>query len=196
MHIILASGSPRRKELLQNLGLEFTVIPSEAEEVITNEKPEDIVEELSFIKAADIAEKCGETDAMIIGADTIVGIHGKVLGKPKDPGNAKDMLRQLQGNVHQVFTGVTVIILEHSQKKIYKFSEKTEVKMYPMTKEEIDTYVATKEPLDKAGAYGIQGKAAAYIEGICGDYNNVVGFPISRFYHEMQKIGIDLKKID
>jgi septum formation protein len=184
--MILASASPRRRELLKQAGIPFEVRPSDVEELITKTEPEDVVEELSLIKCRDIADKT-EGDRVVIGADTVVSIHGRILGKPSDTEEAVSMLRELQGQVHQVYTGVTLFVQTGEERKIHTFSEKTEVTFYPMDEEEIRAYVDTGEPMDKAGAYGIQGKSAVFVKEIRGDYNNVVGLPISRLYQELKK---------
>lgn len=188
--IILASASPRRKELLTQIGLAYEVMPSRAEEKTEKEAPEEIVQELSMQKAADIhakLEEQGEDGYTVIGADTVVSFQGAVMGKPKDAEDACRMLGILQGNVHQVYTGVTLCIKrEGLPPKFHTFYEKTDVSMYPMSEEEIADYVATGEPMDKAGAYAVQGGCAAYIKGICGDYSNVVGLPVGRLYQELK----------
>ncbi|WMJ87739.1 Maf family protein [Anaerocolumna sp. MB42-C2] len=197
--IILASGSPRRKEILEQVGVKFAVWSSDKEEIITKEKPEEIVKELACVKARDVAEKV-EGKAIVIGADTMVAIDGQVLGKPKNEADAKAMLQMLQGNRHQVYTGVSVIIKTDEKKdgintaedKIIIFAEKTEVWVYPMKRKQIDEYIATGEPFDKAGAYGIQGKFAVNIEKIEGDYYNIVGFPIAKLYARLYEEGIDI----
>ena len=127
---------------------------------------------------------------MIIGADTLVAFGNRVMGKPQDEKDAFDMLFLLQGNTHQVYTGVTLLYTPKGETACKKltFVEKTDVTMYPMTEQEILEYIATGEPMDKAGAYGIQGKCAAYVREICGDYNNVVGLPVSRLYQELKRI--------
>lgn len=189
--IILASASPRRKELLTQIGVAYEVMPSNAEEKTNKELPEDIVCELSLRKAEDIGirlEQKGEDDYTVIGADTVVSFQGTVMGKPKDEKDACRMLAMLQGNVHQVYTGVTLYIKRAGQPAGRRtFYEKTDVSMYPMSMEEIEAYTATGEPMDKAGAYAIQGGCAAYIKGICGDYNNVVGLPVGRIYQELRQ---------
>lgn len=187
--IILASASPRRKELLARLGVEFEVIPSRGEEVITKEMPSEVVMELAVQKASAVAKelKKNTEHVLVIGADTIVVNDGKILGKPADEDDACQMLRSLSGKTHQVYTGVCLITLGTEKCREHIFFEKTDVTFYPMTEEEIRDYVATKDPLDKAGAYGIQGICGKYIRGIQGDYNNVVGLPVARLYHEMQQ---------
>lgn len=185
--IILASQSPRRRELLTQIGLKFEVIPSTVEEVITSTNPVEVVQELAQQKARDVAEVAGrETpkDALlVIGADTIVVYEGKILGKPGDKGDAVRMLTMLQGKEHSVYTGVALLAGEQE----IVFAEETRVQMCPMTPEEILWYVNTGEPMDKAGAYGIQGLCARFIRQIQGDYNNVVGLPVGRIYQELKK---------
>lgn len=202
--IILASQSPRRKELLEQIGLEFEICPAQGEEVITKSVPEEVVMELSKQKAEEVAamvSSFGEehkdittpSDILVIGADTVVAYDGKILGKPADETDAKRMLTMLSGNTHSVFTGVTLVLIDKSGRAgELVFYEKTDVKMHKMSEVEIDRYIATGEPMDKAGSYGIQGKCAIYIEKIDGDYNNVVGLPITRIYQELKKIGIDI----
>ncbi len=190
---ILASGSPRRRELLEQIGLNFEISQAHKEEIITKKTPEDIVEELSHQKASEVAERylqCYQNDTIvIIGADTIVVHRNEVMGKPRDRNDATAMLTKLQGDSHQVYTGVTLVLLgKEAQKRKQEsvtFYEKTDVHMYPMTLEQIAAYVATEEPMDKAGAYAIQGKCAAFIKSINGEYNNVVGLPVGRLMQEL-----------
>lgn len=186
-HLILASQSPRRRELLTQIGLEFEVYPAGGEEKITSDDPVEVVKELSSQKAAAVRmerkELEREEDWMILGADTIVVYEGKILGKPKDEKDAIDMLTMLQGNTHSVYTGVTLLKKEET----IVFAEETKVTMYPMSAEEIQWYVDTKEPMDKAGAYGIQGYCARFVKEIQGDYNNVVGLPIGRIYQQIRE---------
>ncbi len=185
--IILASASPRRQELLTQIGMEFKVIPSGMEEVPQSRQPEDVVMELSKGKAEDVFESLPKEEkeiTLVIGADTIVAYKGRIIGKPDSRENAQEILSCLQGGIHQVYTGVT---LKWQGGEKISFYEKTDVEMYPMSMEEIKRYVDTGEPVDKAGAYGIQGKGAAYIKEIRGDYNNVVGLPVGRLYQEMKK---------
>jgi septum formation protein len=184
--IVLASGSPRRRELLEQIGINFEVITSNADENITEKNPEKLVCALSKIKAEAVFKECAGTDyenAIFIGADTIVYHEGRVLGKPKTKQEAVSMLKSLSGNEHSVFTGVTLL----SKDKCVCFAEETKVRVSDMTDEEIAGYAATDEPMDKAGAYGIQGRFAAYVKGITGDYNNVVGLPVCRVYQELKK---------
>lgn len=207
--IILASQSPRRRELLALAGYDFEVITSDVDEEITKEKPEEIAEDLSCQKAEDVfnkvLEKYGKEyiqDYVIIGADTIVSIDGEILGKPKDKEDAYRMISLLQGRTHQVYTGVTLVYRLSDCREVVSFSECTDVTFYPMTEEEIESYVnketvvASSTPSsqlifdwsDKAGAYGIQATSAKYIKGINGDYYNVVGLPIARLHQELKKI--------
>ncbi len=180
--LILASGSPRRKEILTQVGLEFTVIKSDVEEVITKTDPAEIVMELSAQKAQDVYSKLeAPEEYLVLGSDTVVAFDKKVLGKPEDEEGAYAMLSMLSGRKHSVFTGVTLV----SDEGVDTFYEETQVEFYEMTEEEIWAYIRTGEPMDKAGAYGIQGKAAAFIRGIHGDYYNVVGLPVAAVMHRM-----------
>lgn len=186
--IILASASPRRQELLTQISLPFEVCPSEWEEVTDKELPEEVVQELSYHKAMEVYERnVTEEGTVVIGADTIVACGGQVLGKPGTRERAEEMLGKLQGGTHQVYTGVAFVWKEKGRTESAGFYECTDVRVYPMTEEEIRCYVETGEPMDKAGAYGIQGGFAAFIQGICGDYNNVVGLPVGRVYQELKK---------
>ncbi len=194
MKIYLASASPRRKELLKQVGISFRVVPSTVEEKITKEKPNEVVEELSYQKAVDVCGRLvaeGKEDFVVIGADTVVSAWGKILGKPADKTDAARMLKDLQGGSHQVYTGVTLAWKYKDMSPMYAvFSECTDVTMYAMSDEEIQKYVDSGEPMDKAGAYAIQGLCAAHIQGICGDYNNVVGLPVGRLCQEMKRRGL------
>ncbi len=173
-NIILASASPRRKELLTTAGVEFEVLVSDADETIPEGTlPVDAAMLTAEKKALAVAEKC--TDAVVIGADTIVVLDGRILGKPKDEADAKAMLRFLSGREHEVITGVCLT----DGIKTEKFAQVSKVKFYELTDAEIAAYVATKEPNDKAGAYGIQGKGCVLVEGIEGDYFNIVGLPVA-----------------
>ncbi len=191
--VILASGSPRRKEILEMQGIAFRVIKSVAEEETNETEPDKVVCDLSQRKASEIAEReAFPNDTIIIAADTIVAYQNTIMGKPSDEADAKHMLYLLQGNTHQVYTGVTVILIKESQRKEIQFFTCTDVTMYEMTQEEIQSYIQSGEPMDKAGAYAIQGYCARYIQSIRGDYLNVVGLPLSRLIHELKKNGVEL----
>ena len=178
--LILASASPRRREILTLLGLSFEVIPAKAEETISHSLPLDkAIERVARSKAEEVAAL--HPDRVVIGADTVVTVDGHVLGKPRDAEQACAMLRQLQGRQHEVITGVWVCCPEPSE--CQGFAERAWVEFYPMTQGEIADYVATGEPLDKAGAYGIQGMGLRYIRGIKGDFYTVMGLPASRLWH-------------
>lgn len=187
MDIILASGSPRRRELLNTLGLSFTVHPAKGEEIAPDGAgPEEIVKALSRAKAEEVARQF--PDKLIIAADTIVYLDGMVLGKPKDENDAKAMLSKLSGRAHEVYTGVTVIL----EDKTICESECTKVIFRDVSAEEIASYVASGDPMDKAGAYGIQGKAALMVERLEGDYFNVMGLPLCRLGKMLGTIGVRL----
>ena len=186
--VILASASPRRRELLSQIGIPFTVVTSTCEEKINSRLPDRVVCELSGQKAEDVWKQLAEAgDYFVIGADTIVHYKGEILGKPEDEEQAYEMLKALSGHSHEVYTGVTFCYGKKGDRKVHTFYEKTDVVLYSMSKQEIEDYIATKEPMDKAGAYGIQGSFAAYIKEIHGDYNNVVGLPIGRLYQEWKE---------
>ena len=236
VRLVLASASPRRRELLSQIGLEFTVMPSTKEENAKTTEAGALVQELSRQKAVDIWEQLsggqgqkpdadqeqisdanqkqnpdanqgqisdanqkqisGETqelnldkkrqpELLVIGADTVVCCEGKILGKPHSWEAAAEMLTALQGRSHEVYTGVTL----YSQSEAVTFFECTQVEFYPMTEAEISDYIDSKEPMDKAGAYGIQGLGARFVKGIRGDYNNVVGLPVGRLYQELKSHG-------
>lgn len=184
-NVILASASPRRRELLKQAGFEFEVIESQADENVAVKEPERLVEELARRKALAVAETL-EGEALVISADTVVAADGEILGKPKDEEDAFRMLSGLQGRTHQVYTGVALVKKQTGKTEVSSFFEQTDVTMYPMGEEEIRGYIATSEPKDKAGAYGIQGRAAIFVKEIRGDYNNVVGLPIGRLYQELK----------
>ena len=279
MRIILASASPRRKELFKNLCREFEVIPATGAETYTKTHPSDIVQQLSAQKAAEIEQRlygreaaasasrpdqsagfgtgtdscqsagfgtgtdscqsagfgtgtgscqsagqckdadlcqsagfgtgsdscqsagqckdadlcqsagsCTYTDYLIIGADTVVAFEGSILGKPRSAAHAAEMLRALAGNVHQVYTGVSLILSLQGRRRCMEFAECTNVRFYPMTEAEIEAYVNSGEPMDKAGGYGIQGIGGRFVQGIEGDYQNVVGLPVARLYQVFNKI--------
>lgn len=212
VRLVLASASPRRRELLSQIGLEFTVMPSTKEENAKTTEAGALVQELSRQKAVDIWEQLSggqgqnpdadqeqiseetqepnlngkrQSELLVIGADTVVCCEGKILGKPHSREAAAEMLTALQGHSHEVYTGVTL----YSQSETVTFFECTQVEFYPMTEVEISEYIDSKEPMDKAGAYGIQGLGARFVKGIRGDYNNVVGLPVGRLYQELKSHG-------
>lgn len=193
MKIILASGSPRRKELLAQIGIDFEVMVSDAPENSKASGPAALVQELSGIKAKAVCDRLMEEkmaeDFIIIGADTVVAYRGRILGKPKTKAEAKEYLTMIQDDVHEVYTGVT--LLRHSCREtsveVKNFCEETKVRFAAMSSGEIDEYVSTGDCMDKAGAYGIQGFCARYIRGIEGDYNNVVGLPVAHLYAEIKE---------
>lgn len=180
--IILASQSPRRRELLAQIGVSFTVEVSDASEDVSGNDPVEIVRHLALKKAEAVAEKHADEDVTVIGADTIVVYANEILGKPADAADARRMLRELSGNVHRVYTGVCVIRIKDGSVRRDTFAECTKVYVALMDDADIDAYIATGEPFDKAGSYGIQGVFARHIEKIDGDYFNVVGLPVGRLY--------------
>ncbi|MCR4925785.1 MAG: Maf family protein [Clostridiales bacterium] len=183
MKYILASASPRRQEILKNCGYDFEVIPADIEEKIEPNTPcEQVPEKLAIQKAEAVFEN--HKDATIISADTVVVINGKILGKPKNEDDAFCMLKQLSGNTHFVYTGVCI----KNSKVTESFCQCTEVTFYPLTDEQIREYIATGEPMDKAGAYGIQCKGALLVESIKGDYFNVVGLPVAQLARKLDFI--------
>ncbi len=209
LKIVLASASPRRQELLKEAGFDFEVCPALGDERAGCKEPASVVQELSLKKAAEVfgrlAEKTLTKDLrniVVIGADTVVSLDGEILGKPKDAEDACAMLRRLSGREHKVYTGVTLVAVEKGEgasialsetkgsvlaAKTATFYQCTTVYFKEMTEEQIKAYVATGDPLDKAGAYGIQSGAGEYIEKIDGDYNNVVGFPVESFENELRE---------
>ncbi|QSQ09527.1 Septum formation protein Maf [Koleobacter methoxysyntrophicus] len=188
--IILASASPRRKQLLEQMKLKFEVIPSNIfEDYQENREPEEVARDLAERKATDIARI--SEDSLVIGADTVVFLD-EILGKPKDEREALKILKKLSGKTHYVITGIAVI--DSSTKKLVVDHEKTAVKMKKISEEEIKAYISTGEPMDKAGAYGIQGLGSVFVEEIHGCYFNVVGLPISKLYSILKGFGVDLFK--
>ncbi len=180
--IILASSSPRRAKLLKDAGIEFIVEASDIEEVIDDHlAPKDIVIDLATQKAEAVSKK--HPDDTIIAADTIVVYNNKILGKPIDEEDAYDMLKMLSGETHEVFTGVAL----QQGEKTYSFCSKTEVKMKKLSDLEIREYIKTKEPMDKAGAYGIQGLGGALVESYQGDFFTVVGLPLKDVLSALNK---------
>ena len=204
--MILASGSPRRRDLLEQAGLEFEVIVSDVEEIVTKTNPDEVVLELSEQKCAAVANDFMQNvpgnlgnlidletgGILVIGADTVVSLDNKILGKPEDAKDALKMLMNLSGRVHEVYTGVTCKVLKYNsftegmlEMDSFSFFVETKVNMYPFDEYEALDYIATGEPMDKAGAYGIQGIGERLVESINGDYNNVVGLPLSRLMKEL-----------
>ncbi len=219
LHLILASGSPRRTELLNTAGLDHVVIVSGADEDVQETDPRALVEALSARKAAEVYDRIlsepelllnseramqqgtpmsqgssmnskmirDPEDFAVLGADTVVAMDGVILGKPHDEEDARRMLRMLSGRSHHVCTGVTLHGRTGLKERICTFSEESTVHVDTLTDEEIDAYIATGEPMDKAGAYGIQGAFMKFVTHIEGDYFNIVGLPVSRVYRELKK---------
>lgn len=181
--VVLASASPRRKELLSRIGFEFEVIPAKGEEVVTSSDPAQVVMELSHQKALEVSKEVSE-DTLVIGADTVVALDSRILGKPKNYNEAFDMISSIQNGAHSVFTGVTIVCGNY----VKSFYVETIVHVYDMTKEEIDEYISTKDCYDKAGGYGIQNYFSKYVKGIEGDYFNVVGLPVSALAREIKRM--------
>ena len=187
LRLILASGSPRRDELLNTAGLFHEVIVSGADEDVPETDPCALVEKLSARKAEDVFRQIKEdADFAVIGADTVVALDGVILGKPNSEADAARMLRLLSGRAHHVCTGVTLHGRIGERECARTFSEVSHVYVAPLTDEEIHSYIATGEPMDKAGAYGIQGAFCRYVTHIEGDYFNIVGLPVSRVYRELK----------
>lgn len=183
--LVLASASPRRREMIGHLNRPFICQVSDIEERITKTEPAEVVCELSRQKAEDVARKA-EEGTIVIGADTVVACDGKILGKPKDREDAVRMLHMLSNRTHSVFTGVTLCQIKQGKERSESFAEETKVNFYPMSEEEIEAYVDTLDPMDKAGAYGIQSGAAIFVKSIEGDYNNVVGLPVAALYQRLK----------
>lgn len=176
MNLILASASPRRAEILRNIGAHFTVCPADADESIEpNTAPADAVRELSRRKAFAVLSENAAPDTLVLAADTVVSVDGNIIGKPKDENDAFHILKALSGREHNVFTGYT--LCDHET--MYTGCEKTAVWFRELTDDEIYRYIKSGEPMDKAGAYGIQEKGAVFVRRIEGDYFNVMGLPIS-----------------
>ena len=188
MDIILASKSPRRRELLEQMGVrDFRIITPDIDEHMDRDlPPAELVRQISEEKARAVAAQVGP-DAVVIAADTVVALDGVVLGKPAGKEEAFRMLSLLSGNRHQVYTGLTVLRGE----QVFSQWEETAVTFRSLTAEEIEAYIATGEPMDKAGAYGIQGYGALFIQGISGDYYNVMGLPVCRLGQILGQLGMD-----
>lgn len=183
-NLILASASPRRKELLELLQIPFEVIVSEIDEIVDEQlHPAEMVQSLAHQKAASVAKT--NQSSFVIGSDTLVVYEGRMLGKPTDENEAIQMLQMLSGNTHEVYTGVSII---HGE-QVSSFHEKTTVTFFRLSDREIDEYVSSREPMDKAGAYGIQGYGALLVNSIHGDFYSVVGLPVARTYRELLKMG-------
>lgn len=188
MRIILASNSPRRKELLSQVGIAFEVIPSSFEEIITQLPIPKLVEHFAYMKAKDVAQSV-QGDALVIGADTVVYLEG-VMGKPSSKEDAFVMLRKLSGKQHLVISGISII--NTSTGESITQHESTKVKMKELGSDEIKAYINTGEPIDKAGAYAIQGMGSLFVEGIEGDYFNVVGLPLFRLRKMLEHFDVKL----
>ena len=191
MRLILASASPRRIQLLHQIGLTAEVMPSHTEEKISSENPEEVVQALARQKAEDVyARLLSEGNVgdatVVIGADTVVSVDNHILGKPKSHEEAAEMIASLSGRTHQVYTGVAVITPRESR----SFAEMAAVTVYPLSPAELRIYADSEEPMDKAGAYGIQGSFGKFVKGIQGDYNAIVGLPVARLYQELKSMGL------
>lgn len=188
--IILASGSPRRKELLLQIGIVPEIIVSHVEEKITSDVPAEVVLSLAEQKAVDVAKEMPE-GTVILGSDTVVAADGKILGKPKSHEEAYEMIRRLAGRSHQVYTGVCLVKKgpEGEADTVVSFYDETDVNVSPMTEKEIREYADSEEPMDKAGSYAVQGFFARYIDGLKGSYANVMGLPVHLVYQELKKLG-------
>lgn len=185
--IILASASPRRRELLAQMGLSFEVMPSTKEEKMIEAEASKVVESLSAQKAEDIAQQV-KGDATIIGSDTIVVCDGEIMGKPHSKEEAFSMISRLQGRKHQVYTGVTVIDRINGKEAKKIFAAQADVSVYPMTDAEIEAYIAKGESMDKAGAYGIQGAFGMFVKEIKGEYTTILGLPIAALYQTLKEL--------
>ena len=191
--IVLASGSPRRKEILTGIGASYDVIVSDCDESTAVTEPAELVKELSKRKAEAVAKDL-KGPVIVIGADTVVAYNGSILGKPKDRTDAKRMISMLADDVHQVYTGVSLIIKEETgESRVITFAECSEVSVDSMTDRQMEEYLDTKEGEDKAGSYAVQGIFAVHIKEIRGDYFNIVGLPVAAIYKKLYENGIDLK---
>ena len=189
-HIILASASPRRKDLLTQIGASITVIPADVDESLTVTDPVAFVKALSYRKAHAVFSGTTKEGKMkkgdvVLGADTVVALDDEILGKPEDEADAVRMIDAMQGGHHRVLTGVTLIAADG---KTITFAESTVVHLYPMSKAEIQSYVSSGEAFGKAGAYGIQGPFAAFVKKVDGSYTNVVGLPIGHVYQGLKQL--------
>ncbi len=186
---ILASSSPRRKELIGHLNIPFEIIPSYADEVSLSKTPQSFCQDISRLKGSDVYSKLKESypHLVVVSSDTIVYLDGEILGKPKNSMDAENMLSKLSNKTHIVFTAVTVYLKSMDREHSFEFYQETKVSFGRITQDLMEQYLKTNESLDKAGAYGIQGGALSFIESIQGSYSNVVGFPLSDFYVMMEK---------
>lgn len=192
--LVLASGSPRRKELLALLGLSFDILVSDADETIApGTNPQQAVQELAYRKASAVANTLDGSapGRVVLGADTIVVVDGEILGKPADADDAARMLRLLSGRAHSVYTGIALV--EAGGGRVVRDVRGTEVVMKELGDEQIRAYISTGEPMDKAGAYAIQGKAVQFITEIHGDYTNVVGLPVAMTADRLAEFGFDVR---
>jgi septum formation protein len=194
-NIILASQSPRRQDLLKQVDIDFKVICSNCDESYPPElTPSQVVMGLSGKKADSVFDKLISSDDFsdrlaVIAADTIVAFEDKILGKPKDEKDAYDMLKMLSGKTHSVYTGVTILYATNGKISMDSILSKADVKFFNLTDDEINAYIATGEPMDKAGAYGIQEKGAVLVDSISGDYYTIVGLPIAKVYQSLKSNG-------
>lgn len=206
--IVLASESPRRREIMETMGISFEAMASNVEEVVQETEPEEMVKALAALKTRHIASIMDQNllsnerkdnrqeDIIIIGADTMVFYQEHALGKPKDEADAVRMLQMLSGKTHEVYTGVCIIIKKHEEEdRLISFAVSTKVTVQTLSSGQIKDYIATGEPMDKAGAYAIQGRFGIHIKEINGDYYNVVGFPIAKIYETLFGYGIDIKNL-
>ena len=193
MRVILASKSPRRKEILENLGVKFDVIVADADESCSIADPMERVSALAAIKGRAVKEQIGgEADTLIIASDTLVYAEGEFLGKPRDKDDARKMIKMLSGKAHSVVSGLYLSLGD----KEYSGATETRVIFDEMTDEEIEYYISSPEPYDKAGGYAVQGLASLYVSGIEGDYFNVVGLPVNLMYKALRsELGIDLNSL-
>ena len=188
-NIVLASASPRRKELLLQIGIRPEIQVSQVEEQVTSRVPSQVVMELASQKAWDVAVT-RSAGTLVIGSDTVVAVDGRILGKPKSHEEAYEMVRSLAGRSHQVYTGVCMVLRTGAgeEDRALTFFDETEVEVYPMTEEELRNYSQSEEPMDKAGAYAVQGLFARYIKGLKGSYANVMGLPVSLVYQGIRQL--------
>ncbi len=198
--IILASQSPRRREIMELMEIPYQVVTENVVETTNETDPIEMVQAIASLKAKAVLnklykEKPDTKETILIAADTMVFYKEQALGKPEDEADAMRMLQMLSGEVHEVFTGVSITIINQEGKKSLSFAVCTKVYVAPLTKEQIEDYIATGEPMDKAGAYAIQGRFGIYIREIIGDYYNVVGFPIAKIYELLLQEGVDIKNL-